>query len=283
MGTAGRPAGLLVEGLQDWCKRNIAPRAQDGEPKVPTWTQRLAIVLEVSDSAVGHIWTKARKDGHPGAGYLDRTKWDPAMDALVESQELSLLARQDFTELCDAAEQGRKPRARNLVDAFQPVRVRLLKRLEVGKKPDKAIVRAFSEATGLVAAWALGERWFTVSDLRDGLPRIADMTGKWVALLGSRMNEDYVLSSRDVDTHSDGERACLEAERARAEFFWRLALWLPRLTRWEEDGHELSTKEKRAIFSPILQGLQEDLWDELHDPDNSLRSVSIFANKEAAQ
>lgn len=281
MGMAGRPTGLLVEGLQDWCKRNIDPRAQDDEPKVPTWTQRLAIVLEVSDSAVGHIWTKAKKDGHPGAGYIDRTKWDPAMNALVESQELSLLARQDFTELCDAAEQGRKPRARNLVDAFLPVRTRLIARLESGKKPEKVISRAFSEATGLVAAWALSERWFTVNDLREGLPKIEEMTGKWVALLEHRVNENWAKDPEELDANLEGEAVASRIRRARAEFFWGLALWLPRLTRWEEDGAELSAKDKRAIFMPVLTGMQEDLWDELHDANSPL--PSIFASKEAAQ
>lgn len=265
-----RPKGLTLPWLKSWCEANIRPICHDGEAKPKNVIQRLGDALpsataKRTDSRdYSGVWKAL--EGQVG---INRAHWESALRQLQSQRELSQLALEDFIERCNAEEEGRKPQGRRFVDCFASVRSRLLARLEAGKRPDKAVSKAFAEASGLIAAWALSERWFLEEDIRDGVGDVVAMAQKWAALVTFRTNEEYAAASEKLEAHERAESRTSRVQANLEEFLWRLALWLPRIVKWETS----SQAEKRAVFEPAIRLLPEDLWEELHDPRNSLGSV----------
>ena len=267
-----RPKGLTLPWLKSWCEANIRPICHEGEAKPKNIIQRLGDALpsataKRADSRdYSGVWKAL--EGQVG---INRAHWEAALRQLQSQRELSQLALEDFIERCNAEEEGRKPQGRRFVDCFASVRSRLLARLEAGKRPDKAVNKAFAEASGLIAAWSLGERWFLEEDIRAGIPDVVAMAQKWSALVTFRTNEEYAAASdgNKLEAHERAESRTSRVQAGLEEFLWRLALWLPRIMKWESS----SQAEKRAGFEPAIRLLPEDLWEELHDPRNSLGSI----------
>ena len=279
-----RPKGLVLDWLRTWCEANIRPVRQSGEARAKTVIQRIGDALPAVGTRKGgsdardHSGVWRALEGKVG---INREHWEKALRTLHSQHELSHLALEDFVARCDAEEDGRRPSIRRLADCFAPVQARLISRLEAGKSPYKAVLRAFSEASGLVCAWVLSDRWFLTEDLREGLPGVAALANKWASLFVGMATDRVTVATDIVDAHGKAEHEVFRVACARNEFFWRLITWLPRVTSWTDDsGKTLSDDEKRALFLPLLHSISdEELIDDLQDPRRA-GGASLFAKHE---
>lgn len=209
----GRPPGLRCPWLKEWSNTHHRPRS--GE-KRPSAIKDLAEALGKDDSLVSKCLN--------GVTGIDLLEWQGAIQQLVEQGLFSTYALDDFMRQCRRTGLSQESRAESVVEYFLPIQTRLVASLERGKSPDKRVRTAFSEASGLLCAWAIRERRFTPEQLADGLPAVIRMTERWYGLA-----ESIAFGACDNAFNAGAAKAAHATHAtlhvARVDFQERLAWW----------------------------------------------------------
>lgn len=242
------------EWLREWAERHIKPEKRVGERRARSVTQALAEALprgkdpqkERDESGVTKMFA--------GTTGINPEQWQTALTTLRASGELTATGFDEFISLCEQTKAGKSAESRVLVDFFKPIESRLAVRLERGADPERAVKRAYAEASGLLASWLLTNRHFRYEDMRDGFSGLFALINRWEKVLVEVTDE--LPGEKEL-----GEGLWGNAHKDKLRFLYRLYTWAPLSCSAPLEQLELLLCQIRLQLS--IDGEHDDDYDSL--------------------